>query len=176
MIGPLYQRVDPHKLGEAGRELQIGEMYAKRVMHRWGYVGREDVDQIVRRLVWDYPTHSFVIDLAEAKEMGLNAEELEEETDGLCRQILKSCDGCVGVFAPNQEIVSTVPTASNKEGDTSDDARPKNSVAKVPADAGRQGPSSSRSPRVPRPAQGESAESEARANAPPNGSEALVAR
>lgn len=69
MIGPLHQQVHLHDLGEAGRYLQIGEEYAKRVMSRWGYANRDDAEvlRIARTLVWEYPDHGFVIDLTEAR-------------------------------------------------------------------------------------------------------------
>ena len=177
MIGPLHQQVHLHDLGEAGRYLQIGEEYAKRVMSRWGYANRDDAEvlRIARTLVWEYPDHGFVIDLTEAKELRLNAEELDEKADGLCKQILKGCDGCIGIFLPNQETAPTLPTASNREGETANGARSEDRVARVPANAGGQDPVSPRGARGARPAQGESAESEARANAPPNGAETLVA-
>ena len=85
----LYSQVDPHELGESGRYLSESEEYAIRVMERWGYADKEEEDrlEIVRRLVWDYPTHGFVIDLTEAKGMGLKAEPMDADLDEVCRTI-----------------------------------------------------------------------------------------
>ena len=90
IVSPLYSQVDPHELGNAGRSLAISEEYAMRVMERWGYSEMEDDERrwIVRRLVWDYPTHGFVIDLEEAKQIGLKAKRLDHECDEMCRETL----------------------------------------------------------------------------------------
>ena len=65
-----------------------------RVMERWGYSEIEDDERrrIVRHLVWDYPTHGFVIDLKEAQDIGLNAKRLDDESDILCQKILELLD------------------------------------------------------------------------------------
>ena len=72
VVSPLYQQIDPHELGEAGRYLSEGEEYAVRVMRRWGYKCRDEVTirQIAHNLVWNYPSHGFVIDCKEALELG----------------------------------------------------------------------------------------------------------
>ena len=90
VVTPLFQQIDPYKLGEAGRYLSVGEEYALRAMRRWGYrhLDERDRKQIVNRLVWHYPTHSFVIDLLEAKEIGLEARLLDEERDQICQDIV----------------------------------------------------------------------------------------
>lgn len=86
----LYSQVDPHELGESGRYLSESEEYAIRVMERWGYADMEEEDRlaIARRLVWDYPTHGFVIDLTEAKGMGLKAEPMDADLDDACLTIV----------------------------------------------------------------------------------------
>ena len=86
----LYSQVDPRELGEATRSLSISEEYAVRVMQRWGYQELDEgkIRGIARRLVWDYPTHGFVIDLEEAREIGLTAERLDETSDIISRAIL----------------------------------------------------------------------------------------
>ncbi len=106
IVQPLYSQVDPHELGNAGSSLANSEEYAKRVMKRWGYSDKKDeyIWQIARQLTWDYPTHGFVIDLFEAQQVGLNARELEPESDALCWQILDKVDKYIGVeFLPSQD-------------------------------------------------------------------------
>ena len=96
---PLYNHVDPHELGQSGRLLAASQEYAMRVMRRWAYADlpEEARRMIARRLVWDYPTHGFVIDLTEAQEIGLNAEKMDEESDMICRKILSMSGDSVGI-------------------------------------------------------------------------------
>lgn len=114
----LYSQVDPHELGEATRSLSISEEYAVRVMQRWGYreLDEAQIWRITRKLVWDYPTHGFVIDLDEAREIGLKAERLDETSDSMSRAILDGVDPFIGIsslptgeteFSPSSHIDST---------------------------------------------------------------------
>lgn len=94
IVSPLYSQVDPYELGNAGRALATSEEYAMRVMERWGYSEIEDDERqrMVRHLVWNYPTHGFVIDLKEAQQIGLKAARLDHECDKVCREILALLD------------------------------------------------------------------------------------
>ena len=105
IVSPLYSNVDLHELGDAGRSLAISEDYAVRVMERWGYsdMEREELQPIARKLVWDYPTHGFVIDLIEAQGIGLKAERLDEESEAICWQILESTEDRIDVTFPDAQ-------------------------------------------------------------------------
>ena len=94
IVSPLYRQIDPHELGKSGMFLAEIEEYAIRAMQRWGYKNEEEdkVLETVRSLVWDYPSHSFIIDLQEAKELGLNVSELDDESEALCEEILSHDD------------------------------------------------------------------------------------
>ena len=119
VVTPLYQQIDPHELGEFGRYLAVSEEYAVRVMKRWSY-RQQDPDnlrRLVSRLVWDYPTHGFVIDLQEAQELGLNAVELDSESDVLCKQILNMVGGYIGIGLPDSktaEVTACSETAKEE--------------------------------------------------------------
>ena len=97
IASPLYRQIDPHELGEMGRYLSISEDYAERVMRRWAYenVDEEDRREMARQLIWDYPDHGFVIDLAEAREIGLKAERLDAESDMICETIIAISENSV---------------------------------------------------------------------------------
>ena len=94
IVSPLYQQIDPHELGESSRYLAEIEEYAVRVMTRWSYKNKDgdEIQQIVRRLVWEYPSHGFVIDLKEAQDIGLNAKPLDSEYEEISKRILNSDD------------------------------------------------------------------------------------
>lgn len=110
IVTPLYQQIDPHELGEAGRYLSEGEDYAMHVMTRWSYRHLTDVQRslIARRLVWDYPSHGFVIDMEEAQDIGLNVYELESEPDLLCKKIVETIQSTtedhISLFIPEEQI------------------------------------------------------------------------
>ena len=90
MVSPLYGQIDPHELGESGRYLAEIEEYAFRAMRRWGYKDKSEfaIRQIVRKLVWTYPSHDFVIDLTEAQEIGLNAKPMSPASEEISKRIL----------------------------------------------------------------------------------------
>lgn len=90
IVSALYRNVNFHELGEAGRYLAEIEAYAFRAMRRWGYSDKDesDIRQIVRRLVWTYPSHDFVIDLTEAQEIGLNAKPMSPASEEISKRIL----------------------------------------------------------------------------------------
>lgn len=66
LFSPIYGRVDPMLLGEHSRAMMIAETYGKRL-------GRKTLHQKgLERLVASYPSHSYVIDREEAKEIFTN--------------------------------------------------------------------------------------------------------
>lgn len=114
IASPLYSQIDPHELGEMGRYLSISEDYAERAMRRWAYSDRSYADrfEMARRLIWGYPDHGFVIDLTEAREIGLKAERLDAKSDMLCETIIAMSEDSVKFqrHAPTEDIANTSQT------------------------------------------------------------------
>lgn len=52
---PLYSQIDPLEMGEHRRSLAIGEEYATRLLN---LTRNPNVDKIVEKLVWQYPSHN----------------------------------------------------------------------------------------------------------------------
>lgn len=77
IVSNLYQNFDPNELGKDSRYLSVGEQYALRLLRRAKYE-EDKIQDIAHRLVWGYPSHDFLIDWREAKEIGLNIEYLDE--------------------------------------------------------------------------------------------------
>ena len=99
IISPIMSRVKPLDFGGWGRTLDIGRVYAERLLSRYGAAGRAaDADSIAYQLVYGYPHHGFAIDLAEATVLGLNAHAMDEELHGL------ACDVVDGAFRCRQRI------------------------------------------------------------------------
>jgi len=101
LITPLYQQVRPLDLGEYRRKVARGEENSRSVMGRYSYKSKdsEDIETIINRIVWSYPSHGFVIDYEEAKELKLKVKLLDEEDDKATKKIVDSVDELVG-FAP----------------------------------------------------------------------------
>jgi len=86
LMKPIFAQIDPIKMGGYRRDIAIGEEYAKRML---ALTGNPMAPQIVRKMVWDYPSHGFCIDFEEASELGLPVERLPETQDHkICEAIL----------------------------------------------------------------------------------------
>ena len=65
MYNPIYAQIDPVRLGEMHAALQIAEEYGSRLNQK----SRNLKDGSLGRLINGYPTHGFVIDRAEARDL-----------------------------------------------------------------------------------------------------------
>lgn len=74
MMNPLYAHIDPSKVGGYRRSLAVAEEYAKRILKQRKH---PDVDGLTQKLVWNYPSHDFVIDYDEVRALGLPVKRLE---------------------------------------------------------------------------------------------------
>lgn len=80
---PIYEQVDPVRLGELWRAINIAFDYGKRLGHRNLLPGA------LERLVLGYPSHGFVIDQQEAQELFQNVR-LPNSTDKLILPLIIS--------------------------------------------------------------------------------------
>lgn len=86
---PLYQNVDFQDLGDSFRLLSVAEYYAREIMRRWSPLDFDGVPEIVRTLVWRYPSHGYIIDLREANNIGLsNAHPLTDALESLSARLI----------------------------------------------------------------------------------------
>ena len=65
LFSQVYQQIDPMHVGEAGRALEIAREYGRRLNDHGGNLK----DGAIDRLVADYPSHDFIIDISEAKRL-----------------------------------------------------------------------------------------------------------
>src|SRR5271157_4537931 len=106
IMNPLYGHIDPSKLGSYRRMLAEGEEYAKRLLNS---VNNERVDDLVQQLVWEYPSHNFVIDYDEAESIGIPVKRLGlAEEKALIKAILglQEDDISYSGFATAQQAAS----------------------------------------------------------------------
>lgn len=77
LISPISAQIDPIKLGEQKRALQIAKEYATRLND----LSNNLRPSALERLINDYPCHSFVIDRKEAKELFNNVTNTTDEEE-----------------------------------------------------------------------------------------------
>jgi hypothetical protein len=126
IVAPLYEQVDPMELGEAGRELEVGEEYCKRIMKRYGYhsLSSEQIQSMTYHLVRQYPTHGFVIDIEEAKDIGLHTQALPDHIGELCAELLSKTTRCVGFLeTATDKPAATVRKHTRRRKSTRPEAR-----------------------------------------------------
>lgn len=74
--GQLYSRMDPHRIGEYSRALEIGKEYGKEILKRFLKWPEAQANRTVQRLVESYPSHGYVLDSDELKKLGLNVKHM----------------------------------------------------------------------------------------------------
>lgn len=99
VISPIMSQVKPLDFGGWGRTLDIGRVYAERLLCRYGMAmhDSQEAAETAYRLVYGYPHHGFAIDLSEARELGLNAEPMDEALHGLSRQVVERAFDCTQI-------------------------------------------------------------------------------
>lgn len=97
LFSPIYGQVDPSRLGEVSRIMQIAIAYGQRL----GAKSNNLKDGALNRLVVDYPSHAFVIDRSEAKELFNNVRRPEGDE----RAIVEWVNNAHGLSASAPSIV-----------------------------------------------------------------------
>ena len=82
---PLFEKIDTVHFTGMSRTLKVAEAYAVRLLSR-RHEGVE-ANQIAEKLVYSYPDHSFVIDYAEARSIGLEVELMEGNVAALADRL-----------------------------------------------------------------------------------------
>lgn len=75
LFKPIYEQIDPMRLGENTRAMTIGQEYGERL----NKVSKNLKEGALQKLLAGYPSHVFVINLAEAKELFRNVRPLTQE-------------------------------------------------------------------------------------------------
>lgn len=77
---PLFEQVDPVKLGEMSAALQIAKHYGERLDEKSASL----FSGALNNLIMEYPTHGFVIDRSEARQLFKRVEPPTEHEELLC--------------------------------------------------------------------------------------------
>lgn len=78
----LFSKVDMKELGEFDRMLQIGERYGETLLTRYRKIDAEQAHAMMERLVYGYPSHSYVLDRDELADIGLPVRAMDEQQLG----------------------------------------------------------------------------------------------
>lgn len=110
LLAPIYQQIDPMRLAEVDRLIRVAHEYGKRLSN--GNLK----DDGVERLLASYPSHAFVIDRKEAREVFNNIEQptppLRLLGDRL-RGLRDIAEPFVKMLTP--EVEATTPVAASME-------------------------------------------------------------
>lgn len=117
----LYQQIDPIRLAEVDRFLRIANDYGKRLQN-------ENLkENTLQKLITHYPSHGFVIDRNETRELFKNVENLTGDLRSIAdivRQIYKcNPDGFIN-------FISNAPA----DKDSADSKEPPNEIKTAPKD------------------------------------------
>jgi hypothetical protein len=113
-ITPMLSQTRSLDFGAWGRSLKMGERYAQILISRAAEMERGKAEKIATRLVYGYTHHLFPIDLTEARDMGLNPQEMAEDVYNSAIDIVSAC-------GDNQVCVEFVDEPASGAGGT--DAR-----------------------------------------------------
>ncbi len=91
-ITPMLTQTKSLDFGAWGRSLKIGERYAQVLLARVEPLEPARTEKIARRLVYGYTHHLFPIDIIEARDMGLNPQEMSIEQYQSAVEIVNACD------------------------------------------------------------------------------------
>lgn len=75
LLSPVYGQINPDIVGSEHRDLNVARDYALRLAS----VSKNSPESSIRKLVRDYPSHDFVIDFREAKELFHSVNYPEKE-------------------------------------------------------------------------------------------------
>jgi hypothetical protein len=113
--GPLFNKLDPEKLGEYARALAVGKDYAERLTRRYRSWGEEKRNEILEKLVHGYPSHEYIIDYHELTEIGIEAALFEGTQREACRQLVR-------FVSKNEPFIDVIePTPKPKKDVAEDD-------------------------------------------------------
>lgn len=93
---PIFEQIDPMKLAEMQRAMEIAFAYGERLNVRSGNLRGGGLD----RLVTQYPSHEFVIDRREAKEIFIKVHKPEGMLEIMCEALLHEMMPSIGLQTP----------------------------------------------------------------------------
>jgi len=116
ITGPIYTNVNIQDLGRYRRSLNIAKWYGERVLKEYALYSDQAIGVILEELVEGYPDHEFAIDVHEAKRLGLNAREANEEETEILISVLPILYDLPSSLVGTMEDVSEQEVADEHSG------------------------------------------------------------
>jgi Serine dehydrogenase proteinase len=91
-ITPMLAQTRSLDFGAWGRSLKMGEKYAQILIARSAQIDQGKAGRIASRLVYGYTHHLFPIDITEARDIGLDPQEMSEEEYDSAVEIVRTCN------------------------------------------------------------------------------------
>jgi len=109
LLEPIYSQIDPMRLGEVERFLGIAEKYGERL-------GTTNLkDGTPERLIAGYPSHTFVIDRKEARDLFKNVSRPKKDLIKLAEFLRPMCENKVNSWYPFRSFLTDPPAAKTQE-------------------------------------------------------------
>ncbi len=124
VMSPVYAQVDPESLGNDLRDLSVATAYGERLVEH----GRNATMETVRQLVEDYPTHEFIIDSEEAKNL---FKDVKSPTQEMNEFINKCGEALYSVQSPH--FILRADKHMQPEGNGDDDDNGANAEGRTAA-------------------------------------------
>ena len=106
MIRPLVEKLQVVHYTRMARIMDIMKKYGRQLMKRAGY-SPKSVEAVIESLGEEYPDHGYIIDVREARDLGLRAESPKTEVASFIEQMEKVC-GCQTIVG---KLTSSTPAA-----------------------------------------------------------------
>lgn len=127
LISPISAQLDPVKLGEVHRAIKIADAYGKRLC--------TNNEKNLSKLIVGYPSHGFVIDLEEAKELFKNVSYVNDnEYDFYLELILFNVVRREGKMDLIRNLTAEIVEASHENSTDGASAQPEPDVPREPGE------------------------------------------
>ena len=118
IVAPIMAQIDPLHVGEVSRALKIGAEYGRRLIEGSCNANEESL----KTLVEGYPSHAFVIDKAEAKELFQNVRDASPDEAALVR--MKNVRAVVRIPKSDGPIMAFISRQKEQEEAANDADNP----------------------------------------------------
>jgi hypothetical protein len=109
LFAPIFSQIDPLALGENQRAMSVAEHYGQRLSR----IGQNLQREALNRLIADYPSHDFVIERTEAKELFRNIRSPSEAESCLAELVAPMAWSIL--LNDREPIIEVIPVDSDSQ-------------------------------------------------------------